>query len=132
MWYVGHLDIAHLAADPQLSIAGENPLKIKKILDVHKVGWRFKYLAELLDKPISETSWFLLSDIPDLYDETLEKFHQWHPKLPQPSKYLDRCNSKTTGEVNVLVPPPTELPLPMQSNTYTSPTQMTMCFGRVS
>src|SRR5258707_15753536 len=31
-------NIAHPAIDPQLILAGENPLKIKKILNVHKVG----------------------------------------------------------------------------------------------
>ncbi len=73
--YAGCLNIAHPTMDPQLMLSSENPLKIRKLLDVRKIGWRFEYLVEQLDKPISETSWFLLSDILNSYDETLESFH---------------------------------------------------------
>ncbi|KAF8337871.1 uncharacterized protein EI90DRAFT_2908965, partial [Cantharellus anzutake] len=56
-------------------LAEDNPLNIKKILDVRKVGRLFEYLLEQSDKPSSETSWFMLNDIPDTYNELLETFH---------------------------------------------------------
>ncbi len=85
--YAGHVNISHPSMDPQLMLAAENPLKIRKILDVQKSGQRFEYLIEQLDKPISETLWYLLSDIPNLYNKILEIFHWRHPKLPHPPKY---------------------------------------------
>ena len=49
--YEGRLNIAHPSMDPQLALARENPLKIRKVLDVWKIGRRFEYLIEQLDKP---------------------------------------------------------------------------------
>ena len=75
MQYEGCLELSHPAANLGLALEGENLLKFKKIIDVQKIGQRFEYLTEQLDKPSLETSWFLLSDILDLYDELLESFH---------------------------------------------------------
>src|SRR5258708_29824294 len=118
--------------DPQLALAGENPLKIRKVLDVQKIGQRFEYLVEQLDKPMSETSWFLLSDIPDLYDENLESFHQRHPKLPHPAKYPTARSSKTQQVIDALAPPPPDPLVQWQNHLYAPPTQMMTHSGRVS
>ena len=118
--------------DPQLALAGENPLKIRKVLDVQKIGQRFEYLVEQLDKPTSETSWFLLSDIPDLYDENLESFHQRHPKLLRPAKYLMAQSNKTRQVINALAPPPPDPLVQWQNHSYAPPTQTTTHSGRVS
>src|SRR5258708_10165077 len=48
--YAGRLDIPHPAVDPQLTLAGENPLRFRRILDVHRIRRRFEYLTEQLDK----------------------------------------------------------------------------------
>src|SRR5258708_39755141 len=36
--YEGRLNIAHPSMDPQLALARENPLNIRKVLDVQKIG----------------------------------------------------------------------------------------------
>ncbi|KAF8322837.1 uncharacterized protein EI90DRAFT_2825793, partial [Cantharellus anzutake] len=80
--YIHPEELEHPSWEALSLLAEDNPLNIKKILDVRKVGRRFEYLLEQSDKPSSETSWFMLNDIPDTYNELLETFHCRHTKLP--------------------------------------------------
>src|SRR6266436_8800656 len=81
--------------DPILEVVleTENALKLKEIMDVQKVGCHFDYLAEFLDKPVSECSWIPLSDIPNNYDKLLEQFHHCHTSRPRPSANTFKAKS---------------------------------------
>jgi len=80
---------------PDVVLEGENVLKLKEILDVRKVGRRFDYLVEFLDKSLSERSWIPLSDIPSNYDEIIERFHRRHASRPKPSPGAFKAKSRT-------------------------------------
>ncbi|KAF8325617.1 uncharacterized protein EI90DRAFT_2931604, partial [Cantharellus anzutake] len=112
-WYVDPKIVDGHANPPWLQpkvIFGENLLDIKRILDIRKVGCRFEYLVEHVNKPSSETSWYFLTDIPKPYDEVIETFHHRHPKFPHPAFLNPSPKSKQReppdGPQDVLAPVP--------------------------
>jgi len=93
------------AAIPEIVLEEGIDLNVKGILDVRKIGRRFDYLLDFLDKPISERLWIPLSDIPSSYDEIIEQFHRRHPKLPKPSTHCFKNKNRTSLPV-----PPSPIP----------------------
>jgi len=97
---------------PEVILEGGNLLKLKDIADVRKVGRRFDYLVEFLDKPASDRSWIPLSDIPNDYDELLERFHRRHTSRPRPStasfkaKVRNSIDNPTLSTSTASSPPP--------------------------
>jgi len=96
-------------------LEGENSLKIKGILDIRKIGCRFDYLLDYVNKPIMEWSWIPLSDISNLYDGLIKWFHHHHPSLPKPSSHATK--SKTQ---NLPLPAPHD-PLSVPPHFITPP-----------
>ena len=105
------------ATIPEIVLEGEINLKIKEILDVRKIGRRFDYLLDFLDKPISDRSWVPLSEIPSSYDEIIERFHRRHSSLPKPSTHSFKNKSRTSHPTLPSPAPPT-VPSPIPSSTH--------------
>ncbi|KAJ3779565.1 hypothetical protein GGU10DRAFT_401828 [Lentinula aff. detonsa] len=41
-----------------------------------------------MNSPNSEDSWIPLSDIPDSFNELIDKFHHRHPRSPRPPQFI--------------------------------------------
>jgi len=95
------------SAIPDVILEGEIEMNIKEILDVRKIGRRFDYLLDFVDKPISDRSWTPLFKIPSSYDELIERFHRRHSSLPKPSIHAMKIKKRTSNPVAPPVPVPT-------------------------
>ncbi|KAF8331139.1 uncharacterized protein EI90DRAFT_2920919, partial [Cantharellus anzutake] len=92
----------------------------------------FEYLVEQSDKPAYETSWLLLSNIPDRYNKMLETFHHRHSKLPRPAKLFLDTKAVRVQPVDVLAPAPLLPQLMCHLDSYTLPMQTTTRSGHLS
>ena len=70
---------------PDIILDDIDHLGLKDILDVRKIGRRFDYFLDFIDKPPTDRAWIPLSDIPHVYDELIERFHRRHSTLPKPT-----------------------------------------------
>ena len=57
---------------PDIILDDIDHLGLKDILDVCKIGQRFDYFLDFIDKPPTDWAWIPLSDIPHAYTELIE------------------------------------------------------------
>ncbi|KAJ3990843.1 hypothetical protein F5050DRAFT_1582375, partial [Lentinula boryana] len=139
----------HPHVDPLPFEIADASLNIQSIIDSRKTGQRYEYLIHWKDQPSSEDSWVSLSDIPDSFDELIDRFHRRHPRSSRPPNFIlelrrsvpSHSISQNSDSTSVQYPVPSPVvrrphsPPTIHQNLrsdYVPPAQTTTRSGRIS